>query len=167
MSAILPGLATVFAPAGAAAGAGAAAAGAAGAGAAAAAGGVAAAGMAGSGMGLIGSILSGVGQGLFARAEMRAEERQQRRMEERREARYEGAGQAARFWSDDEEDATITNEGAEYQRADPTEPLDRPGNETGQAGERFRRPAAPGGNQRIRNRYNPQSGRIEQVQGGA
>lgn len=160
MSALFMGLATIFAPAAPVAGAAVAA----GAGAAAAAGaaGVAAGGLAGSGMGLFGSILSGVGQALFTRSEMREEEKQQIAAEQRREARYEGVGEATRFWEGGDESEGSVSQGPGYQRVDPAErtaagqSVSNSGTSGGLA------PPANGGNPAAsRFQYNPSTGRIE------
>lgn len=139
MGMVFPALATVFAPAaagtavatagvGAAAagvGAGAASIGAVAAGASTGAIGAATAGgFLGSGwLGTVGGgLIAGLGQGMIAKNEQKEDERRELESEQRREDRYKGAGQAMRFWEQDnfgdDENPNAVDPG--FQRADPT-----------------------------------------------
>lgn len=135
---IFPALATVFAPAAAGTAAATVGAGAAAAGVGAGAGAIGAAaagastgvigtatagGLLGSGwLGTVGGgLIAGLGQGLMAKKEQKEDERRELEGEQRREDRYKGAGQAMRFWEQDnlgdDENPNAVNPG--FQRADP------------------------------------------------
>ncbi|UWQ30268.1 hypothetical protein [Leisingera sp. M523] len=139
MGAVIPALATLFAPAaattaavgtgavaaGAAAGVGAGAStiGAIAAGASTGAMGTAAAGgLLGSGwLGTIGGgLVAGLGQGMMAKQEAKDEERRELESEQRREDSYKGVGQSMRFWEQDslgdDENPNAVDPG--FQRAD-------------------------------------------------
>ena len=175
MGAVIPALATVFAPAAggaAAAGAGAGVAGAAGAaagGAAAAGAGVAAGAGLGSALGtgwlgtIAGGVISGVGSGLIAKKEAKAAERRDKEEYQRRQDSYQGAGEAMRFWEQeslgDDDNPNASDPG--FQRADANSNENLRVGQTEQAprmGEKFRTRKAA--NRPERFRYDRSAGQI-------
>ncbi|GAB5434807.1 MAG: hypothetical protein EpisKO_41770 [Epibacterium sp.] len=124
----------------------------------------AAAGAATAGIGstIIGGVIAGLGQGLMERQRDKAEKQEDIEREERRAARYEGAGEAMRFWNQQqgEQDGDKASGTNQFERADPNsnENLSVGQREQRQRpGEQFRRRQQPGGQ---RFRYDRQSAQI-------
>lgn len=72
----------------------------------------------GLGTALLGGAISGIGMAKMKEAEMREEERQQIGEEDRLKETYEGAGDAMRFWDNQDQNKNNFSQGAKYERAD-------------------------------------------------
>lgn len=127
----------------------------------------AAAGAATAGIGstILGGVIAGLGQGLMERQREKAAQREDEAREDRKAERYEGAGDAVRFWNQDQatpsgEQASGTNQ---FERADANsnENLSLGQREQRQRpGEQYRRRQTPGGE---RFRYDRNSAQIVPV----